>query len=134
MNEDQFQWCLAIMIIDRYLNKHLRKGAFYHFRLLIDEGIVRADGLQLEIWEIAPQNSVGWEIQKYLHRRGFVFTDGRLIFVRASIWGYITYFQYINQVSNPPRKVSTIVSGSRQRTSFILSQRLSSWPYSIWVL
>lgn len=49
VKEDQLQWCLAIMIIDRYLNKHLRKGAFYHFRLQIDEGIVRADGLQLEI-------------------------------------------------------------------------------------
>lgn len=83
---------------------------------------------------IAPQNSVEWEIQKYLHRWGFVFKEGRLIFVRASIWGYITYFQYINQVSNPPRKVSTIVSGSRQQTRFILSQRLSSWPYSISVL
>lgn len=51
VKEDQFQWCLAIMIIDKYLNKHLRKGAYDHFRLQIDGEIVRADGLQLEISE-----------------------------------------------------------------------------------
>lgn len=51
VKEDQFQWCLAILIIDIYLNKHLRKGTFDHFRLQIGEGIVRADGLQLEISE-----------------------------------------------------------------------------------